>query len=307
MDISSIYINSNINDIFNFMCDIQQINLWSFGIQWDLEHIFEGGIIQGISTYDQSISYLKITKNEKSKKINYWIGRDLQNLISRIYVRICPTNNINVNELSMIALRMDDMDDERWDNLIHLHQSEIKIIKELIEKKNIHLIKKELNYNIQAIIEIPYQTCVKYEYDEKFKMLRCDRILNTSMLYPGNYGYIPNTLGGDGDPLDILVLCDYQLYPCIIIECKVIGVLIMEDEKGFDEKIISVPSELVNSNSKFIKNINDISSIDLNKIKHFFEYYKMNDKDKWCKVYDFQNKEEAMRLIEKYSHNYEES
>ena len=140
MDISSIYINRNINDIFNFMCDIQQINLWSFGIQWDLEHIFEGGIIQGISTYDQSISYLKITKNEKSKKINYWIGRDLQNLISRIYVRICPTNNINVNELSMIALRMDDMDDERWDNLINLHQSEIKIIKEFIEKKNIHLI-----------------------------------------------------------------------------------------------------------------------------------------------------------------------
>ena len=154
--------------------------------------------------------------------------------------------------------------------------------------------------NIQAVIEIPYQTCVKYEYDENYEKLRCDRILNTSMLYPGNYGYIPKTLGGDGDPLDILVLCDYQLYPGIIIECKVIGVLIMEDEKGLDEKIISVPSEFVNSNSKFIENINDISSIDLNKIKHFFEYYKMNDKDKWCKVYDFQNKEEAMRLIEKY-------
>ena len=139
--------------------------------------------------------------------------------------------------------------------------------------------------NIQAVIEIPYQTCVKYEYDENYEKLRCDRILNTSMLYPGNYGYIPNTLGGDGDPLDILVLCDYQLYPGTIIECKVIGVLLMEDEKGIDEKIISVPSE----------------SVDLNKIKHFFEYYKMNDKNKWCKVDDFKSKEHAIKLIQKYS------
>jgi len=155
--------------------------------------------------------------------------------------------------------------------------------------------------NIQAVIEIPYQTCVKYEYDENYEKLRCDRILNTSMLYPGNYGYIPNTLGGDGDPLDILVLCDYQLYPGTIIECKVIGVLLMEDEKGIDEKIISVPSESVDLNSKFINDLNDISEIILKKIKHFFEYYKMNDKNKWCKVDDFKTKEDARNIIEKYS------
>ena len=136
MDISSIYINSNINDIFNFMIDINQINLWSYGIYWDYENIFEDNIIQGISNYDQSISYLKITKNDQSKKINYWIGKDIHNLISRIYVRISSTNERNMNELTMIALKTDDMNDEQWENLKDLHQSEIKIIKELIDEKN---------------------------------------------------------------------------------------------------------------------------------------------------------------------------
>jgi len=306
MDISSIYINSNINDIFNFMIDINQINLWSYGIYWDYENILENNIIQGISNYDQSISYLKITKNDQSKKINYWIGKDIHNLISRIYVRISSTNERNMNELTMIALKTDDMNDEQWENLKDLHQSEIKIIKELIEGKNLKKIneikeQEQEKYNIQSIIEIPYQTCVKYEYDEKYKMLRCDRILNTSMLYPGNYGYIPNTLGGDGDPLDILVLCDYQLNPGIIIECKVIGVLLMEDEKGLDEKIIAVPSERVDSNSNFLNNLNDISPVILQKIKHFYKHYKDNDKDKWCKVNDYQTKNYAIQLIEKYS------
>ena len=133
MDISSITIHRDINDIFNFMIDIQQINLWSFGIQWDVEHPFENNIIKGISNTDQSISYLKITKNDKTKKINYWIGKDIENLIPRIYVRITPTRDIDVHKLSMIAFKTDDMDDERWKNLKNLHQSEIKTIKEYIE------------------------------------------------------------------------------------------------------------------------------------------------------------------------------
>ena len=174
-------------------------------------------------------------------------------------------------------------------------------MKKINEIKEQEQEQEQEKYNIQSIIEIPYQTCVKYEYDEKYKMLRCDRILNTSMLYPGNYGYIPNTLGGDGDPLDILVLCDYQLNPGIIIECKVIGVLLMEDEKGLDEKIIAVPSERVDSNSNFLNNLNDISPIILQKIKHFYKHYKDNDKDKWCKVNDYQTKNYAIQLIEKYS------
>ena len=114
---------------------------------------------------------------------------------------------------------------------------------------------------LEAVIEIPFGTNIKYEYDENHNLLRCDRILNTSMSYPGNYGYIPNTLGGDGDPLDILVLCDYQINPGVIIECKVLGVLLMEDEEGLDEKIIAIPSDNVDPTSKFMNQITDISPV----------------------------------------------
>lgn len=154
---------------------------------------------------------------------------------------------------------------------------------------------------INAIIEIPFSSNIKYEYDENYNLLRCDRILNTSMLYPGNYGYIPNTLGGDKDPLDILVICDYSISPGIIIECKVIGVLIMEDEKGIDEKIIAIPSENVDYNSKAINELSDINLNILSKIKHFFQHYKDNEKLKWCNVSDYKSKKEAIKLIHKYT------
>ena len=150
--------------------------------------------------------------------------------------------------------------------------------------------------NIDAIIEIPYNTFIKYEYDKSKKRMRCDRILNTAMLYPGNYGYIPNTLASDGD----LVVCDYKLKSNCIIETKVIGVLIMTDEKGLDEKIIAVPSNDIDSQYKDINNIFDLSSIILTKIKHFFQHYKDNEKEKWCKVEDFKEKEYALKLVEKY-------
>ena len=74
------------------------------------------------------------------------------------------------------------------------------------------------NFEIDMMVEIPYLSHVKYEYDEEIKSMRCDRVLNTSMSYPGNYGYIPNTLAGDGDPLDVLLLSDYQIFPGTIIQ-----------------------------------------------------------------------------------------
>mgnify|MGYP006090790991 CR=1 FL=1 len=154
--------------------------------------------------------------------------------------------------------------------------------------------------SINAIIEIPYNTFIKYEYDEKHKRIRCDRILNTSMLYPGNYGYIPNTLAKDGDPLDILVVCNYPLYPGTIIEVKILGILIMTDEKGLDEKIIAVPSNNVDYNFNLINDLNDLSPILITKIKHFFEHYKDNEKEKWNKVDKYENKQYALNIIEKY-------
>ena len=131
--------------------------------------------------------------------------------------------------------------------------------------------------------------------------MRCDRILNTSMLYPGNYGYIPNTLAKDGDALDILVVCDYPLYPGTVVSTKVVGVLMMEDEKGIDEKIIAVPAENVDPNSKYINHIKDIKTGTLRKIKHFFEHYKDNEDDKWCKVSGFNDRHTALALCNKYS------
>ena len=138
MDIASIIIQCNSDIIYKFMSDKKKINLWSFGIEWDLNKI-EDNIIQGKSNYDESISYLRITKNDTKKNIYYWIGKDKLNLIPRIYVRITPKEIFNNgktifgNELAMISLKTDDMNEERWNKLKELHQLEINVIKKLIE------------------------------------------------------------------------------------------------------------------------------------------------------------------------------
>ena len=117
------------------------------------------------------------------------------------------------------------------------------------------------------IVEIPRNSNVKYEYDKKLQKMRCDRIIKTAMLYPGNYGYIPNTLSGDGDPIDILLLCDYPIYPGTVVNVKVIGVLLTTDESGDDEKLIAVPSKKVDSSYVDINNYNQLSKVEINKIK----------------------------------------
>ena len=126
------------------------------------------------------------------------------------------------------------------------------------------------NSILDMIVEIPLNSNVKYEYDKRLNKMRCDRIISTSMLYPGNYGYIPETLSGDGDPLDILLLCDYPIYPGTIVKVKVIGVLLTIDEKGPDEKLIAVPDNAVDYSSLDINSLSDIGNHVLSKIKHFF-------------------------------------
>ena len=112
------------------------------------------------------------------------------------------------------------------------------------------------------IIEVSYGSNIKYEIDKDTNLLRLDRILNTSMMYPGkNYGFFPNTLAGDNDPLDALLVTNYSLNPGIIVDTKIIGVLITVDEKGEDEKVIVVPNDSVDPS---FKNINDISDLDDN-------------------------------------------
>lgn len=157
---------------------------------------------------------------------------------------------------------------------------------------------------VDVIIEIPYNSHVKYEHDKQTNFMRCDRILNTSMNYPGNYGYIPNTLACDGDPLDVLLVTDYSLYPGTIIETRIIGVLLMKDEDGIDEKIIAIPSEKVDENYNDIHCLNNLPLMILNKIKHFFTHYKDNDSNKWSEVEGFESAEYAMNLIQKYRESY---
>ena len=135
---------------------------------------------------------------------------------------------------------------------------------------------------VDVVIEMPYNSHIKYEYDEKINKIRCDRILNTSMNYPGNFGYIPNTLSGDGDPLDILMVCDYQLLPGIVIKIK-FGVLLTEDEKGADEKLLVVPYKGVDPSYEHIDDYTQLPKPTLSKIKHFFTHYKDNEEDKWVR------------------------
>lgn len=137
---------------------------------------------------------------------------------------------------------------------------------------------KKIPDNIYAIIEISQNSYpIKYEINKNNYCLYIDRFLNTSMMYPCNYGYINKTLSKDGDPLDILVITEYPLLPYSVILTRPIGLLEMEDEKGLDIKIISVP---INKISKLFININsieDLSFIIKDKIKHFFKEYKKND------------------------------
>ena len=155
-----------------------------------------------------------------------------------------------------------------------------------------------MSFNIDMIVEIPRNSNVKYEFDKSLGLMRCDRIINTSMLYPGNYGYIPKTLSGDGDPIDILLLCDYPIYPGTIVNVKVIGVLLTTDEKGDDEKLIAVPSHEVDKSFDSIDCYTQLSKVEIQKIHHFFEHYKDNDDNKWVKVKSFENAKTAANILE---------
>ena len=153
-----------------------------------------------------------------------------------------------------------------------------------------------MSWNTDMIVEIPFNSSVKYEFDKELKQMRCDRLLTTSMLYPGNYGYIDATLSGDGDPLDILLVCDYAIYPGTVVNVKVIGVLLTTDEKGEDEKLIAVPSNAVDPSFADIDTLEDLGPMMTKRIFHFFEHYKDIDENKWVKIRGFENAEVAHKL-----------
>ena len=157
---------------------------------------------------------------------------------------------------------------------------------------------------VKAIIEVPLNSAIKYEIDKDSGAVEVDRILYSAMHYPANYGFVANTLSDDGDPADILVLCDYPLQAGAYIKCRLVGVLMTEDESGGDEKLLAVPTTKIDPTYANINDLDDIPEHTLNRIKNFFETYKILEPNKWVKVAGFKNKEEATKILDKAIKNY---
>lgn len=152
--------------------------------------------------------------------------------------------------------------------------------------------------DINVIIEVPVGgEPIKYEMDKDSGALFVDRFLYTSMRYPGNYGFVPHTLSDDGDPIDILVANTRAITPGAVINCRAVGVLIMSDEAGEDEKVIAVPSSKLTRRYESVANYDDLPKITLEQIEHFFAHYKDLEKDKWVKVERWGDADEAKTLI----------
>lgn len=138
---------------------------------------------------------------------------------------------------------------------------------------------------------------VKYELDKESGVLFVDRFVATPMHYPCSYGFVPNTLSEDGDPVDVLVIAEFPIQPGSVIPSKLIGVLVMEDEKGMDEKLLAVPTVKMNSEYSHYNELKDIPEVLLNKIKHFFEHYKDLEKGKWVKITGFKDAADAKKIM----------
>jgi inorganic pyrophosphatase len=152
--------------------------------------------------------------------------------------------------------------------------------------------------DVNVIIEVPVGgQPIKYELDKAAGLLVVDRFLHTAMSYPGNYGFVPHTLSEDGDPIDVLVCNTRQLVPGCLINVRPIGVLIMEDNAGQDEKILAVPSHKLTKRYDSVNSYSDLPPITLQQIGHFFEHYKDLEPGKWVKLGDWLGPEDAKRLI----------
>lgn len=152
---------------------------------------------------------------------------------------------------------------------------------------------------VNVFVEIPQGASVKYELDKESGVIMVDRFAFTAMVYPFNYGFVPQTSAEDGDPVDVLVISTYQVAPGTVIPSRPIGMLEMEDEEGIDTKILAVPTKKVDP---FMSNINDINDLDettKKKIQHFFNHYKELEPGKWVKTRNFLPKADALKAIKK--------
>ena len=152
--------------------------------------------------------------------------------------------------------------------------------------------------DVNVIIEVAVGgQPIKYEMNKEAGTLFVDRFLHTPMRYPGNYGFIPHTLSGDGDPVDVLVCNTRELMPGCYINVRPIGVLIMEDNAGQDEKVIAVPSPNTTKRYEKVTNYTDLPQITLDQVAHFFEHYKDLEPGKWVKIGGWHDASHARRMI----------
>ncbi|MGB0749740.1 MAG: inorganic diphosphatase [Magnetospiraceae bacterium] len=153
-------------------------------------------------------------------------------------------------------------------------------------------------YDVNVLIEIPLGgNPVKYELDKESGAMYVDRFLHTAMYYPFNYGFVPHTLSDDGDPIDVAVVGRTPVQPGVIIRSRPIGVLIMEDEAGIDEKVLCVPTDKLHPYYADTTSFRDLPNIMIEQFAHFFAHYKDLEKGKWVKVKRWGEAEEAFDLI----------
>lgn len=152
--------------------------------------------------------------------------------------------------------------------------------------------------DINVIVEVPHGGHpVKYELDKESGTLFVDRFMHTAMQYPCNYGFVPHTLSQDGDPVDVLVVSRIPVVPGAVIRSRPIGVLMMHDEAGQDEKVLAVPVERLNPYYKNVQNYTDLPDILIQRITHFFEHYKDLEQGKWVKIDGWKDADAARAII----------
>ena len=160
--------------------------------------------------------------------------------------------------------------------------------------------------DFNVIIEIPMNSePVKYEVDKASGAIFVDRVLTTPMRYPCNYGYIPHTLSGDGDPADVLVIMPMPLIPGSVIRCRTVGMLKMVDEAGEDTKIIAVPISKVFQAYDSVQSVDQLPELTKDRIAHFFEHYKDLEKGKWVRLEGWADadaaRNEILASVERYN------
>ena len=157
---------------------------------------------------------------------------------------------------------------------------------------------RDIPNDFNVVIEIPMNgDPIKYEVDKESGAIFVDRFMGTAMHYPCNYGYVPQTLSDDGDPVDVLVITPFPLIPGVVVRCRALGVLKMTDEAGGDSKILAVPVEKLLPLYSNLQTVEDVPELTLRQIQHFFEHYKDLEKGKWVKIDGWYGVEDAKQEI----------